>query len=282
MILYKSNYLFCPLFCLLLCLLFSHTLVAQSNGSYGNSKGIIVSGKTGTSFLLTEINRDFSGAVSEFDNLPGLYTGMEVSHFFTPSLEAGGGVSYSILRGGTDTPDFSAIGYQHYLDEPVGPMNYNNRLFGPEMFARYYLGRNNLSRRSLNFFMKAGIGVLFYESELYFKERQDEEILFGKATAQFEHSKVANAVYILGTGLKYNLSELISVKFAANLNMVGYDFLDVVHNFKSGGERQEVVGMFTDITAGIAIKLGKEQRTLITGRGRMSADENHLPFSPMQ
>lgn len=243
--------------------------------------GVIVAAKTGTSFMVTEIHRDFSGTVNDFNNLPGPYTGLELSRFFSKSLEAGAGLYYSFLKGHAASPDFSAIGHQYYLEEtPAGPMEYNNRLYGPELFARYHFGRNLHFPKTLNLFIKAGAGVVFYESELYYADRHDEEIIFGKRRGQFSNYNVANVAYILGGGLNFSLSKQISLKLAANMNVVGYDFLDVVHNFEPGGERREVLGMFTDISAGVAIKLKKQETTLSSGRGRFYADRD-LPFSPL-
>jgi hypothetical protein len=215
------------------------------------------------------------------DNQPGPYTGIDISRFFSSVWEAGAGVSYSFLKGHTDTPDFSAIGYQYYMDErPGGPVSYHSRLYGPELFVRYHFGRNGQHPGSMRFFMKAGAGILFYESELFYAERTGDEIIFGKGIGKHKQHEVSNGVFILGGGLNYVLSKRVNLKFAANFNMVGYDFLDNVHNFDSDGNRQEVIGLFTDLTAGVVVKLGGNSKSTVTERAKIFAGP-HLPFSPL-
>ncbi len=261
--------------------------VAQQRYSEKPSGGIIVSGKTGISYLVSEVYRDFTGTASEFNSLPGGYTGMEVSRFFTSALEAGGGISYSALNGHTDNPAFSGIGYDHFLSvQPInGPVQFINRLYGPEVFARYHFDLNPANPQSLTLFLKAGAGVLFNESELFFKERQGDDIIFGKGFGKYKTTQVSNGNFILGSGLSYALDERINLKLAANFNLVGYDLLDVVHNYDAEGNRREVMGLFTDLTVGIAVNLGgKENQTTASSKsskGKYLA-RSHLPFSPSQ
>lgn len=250
------------------------------NGNEGKG-GIVIAGKSGMSMLVTEVYRDFSGATREFNSMPGPYTGLEVSRFFTPSLEAGAGISGTFLNGRTDAPDFSAIGYQYFMKEPLeGPVQYTNRLVGPELFARYRFELNKRSASPVGIFLKAGVGILFNESEIYYTNRPGDEIIFGKGYGKHKTTKLINGVYILGSGLSYALSDRIGLNLAASFNIVGYDFLDVVHNYDSAGNRREVVGLYTDITAGIAIKLERQKKTTSSGRDKLYARSPHLPFSP--
>ncbi len=251
----------------MICCVFIRTGFAQKT----NSNETVLSVKTGMSFLITEIYGDFSGAVNEFNSQPGIYTGIELSHFFTDALEAGGGLSSSILRGKASSPDFSAIGYQYYLEEPFNEaVQYKNMLLGPQLFARYHFGRNGQDSPNLTWFVKAGAGVLFHKSELYFSNRTENELVFGKGRGDSKQGKLASGVFVVGGGFGHKITDVISIKLAADFNMVGYDFLDVVHNFDDAGNRRNIIGVFTNISAGLAIKLNKPE----------VLNDEHLPFKP--
>ena len=232
--------------------------------------------------MVTEVYRDFSGTATEFSNLPGPYTGVEVGRFFTSALEAGGGIFYSLLKGQSDAAEFSATGFAHKMQDPLnGPVQYNNRLYGPEVFARYHFGLNSMRLQTLSFSLKAGAGILFNESELFYLNRQTDEIIMGKGNGKHKTTKVSNGMFILGGGLGYNLSRHVDLKLAASVNMVGYDFLDVVHNYDAKGNRREVFGLFTDLSAGIAVKLNGHEKPNAANRGKVYTG-SHLPFSPAQ
>lgn len=267
---------------LLVCFIFFNFLAAgQMSAGNENTGGIIVTGKTGISYLISEVYRDFSGTATEFNNMPGAYTGMEVSRFFNSSLEAGSGISYSHLRGQTSSPVFSATGFHVIMMDPFdGPVQYDSRLFGPEIYARYHIIRNGLGQKRLNLFMKAGAGMLFYESELFYSDRREDEIIFGKGYGKHKTTKVSSGVFILGGGLNYDISNEVSLKLGSNFNIVGYDFLDVVHNFDSAGNRKEVFGIFSDLTIGIAINLKGRDNSNGSNLTRLFA-RSHLPFAPL-
>jgi hypothetical protein len=263
-----------------ICLLLLHFfhVVPVLNAQEGTG-GIFIAGKTGISYLATEIHSNFSGAVSESGNLPGPYAGLELSVYAHPALEAGAGFSYSFLRGNTANPDFSAIGYQYYMTDAIqGPVVYTNRLLGPELFARWYPVRNRRPG-GMNLFLKAGVGVMFHESQISYLSSAGEEISFGKNKGDFKQYNLTNVAYILGTGLRYSISDRIGLKLAANFNFVGYDFLDVVHNFDAEGQRAGIIGLYTDLTAGISIRLEKPAVSE-TNKVIKSARAMHLPFSP--
>lgn len=278
--------LFSPLL-LLFIITFHSTVTARQKGSRkvlesrstaGDTKGgIFISGRAGLSYLATEIYRNLSGTATEFSNQPGPSAGLEVSYFLTPSLETGADFSYSFLKGLAETPDFSAVGNHHtMLNPPDGPVRYNNRLYGPGVFARYYFGQNVLQPRSVNFFMNSGIRILFNESELLYTNRVDDAIIFGKGRGKYKTTQVVNGVFSLGGGLSYPVSEQINLKMAANINMVGYDFLDVVHNYDEAGNRKQVIGLFTEVTAGVSVKLKNRKRS---SSARSGSAAPHLPFS---
>ena len=264
--------------CLLLglCIFFHH--VSTVNAQEGTG-GIFVAGKTGISYLATEIHSNFSGAVSESGNLPGPYAGLELSAYVHPVLEAGAGFSYSFLKGNTANPDFSAIGHQYYMTDAIqGPVVYSNRLLGPELFARWYPVRNSRPG-GMKIFLKAGVGIMFHESQISYLSSSGEEVSFGKNKGDFKQYNLTNVAYILGSGLRYSISDRVGLKVAANFNFVGYDFLDVVHNFDDEGQRAGIIGLYTDLTAGISIRLGTPAVTE-TAKVVKSARAMHLPFSP--
>jgi hypothetical protein len=238
------------------------TLKSQAQiGGYamGNAKGIYFTSKLGSSMLGTEFYSDFSGNVTEFSNRPGPSFGFEISKYITENFEAGADLSFFWLRGENDSPDFSAIGFHATMMEPItDPVEYTTRLYGPKIFTRYHLNLSN-SRKAhpVSIYFKTGFGILFYESELFYKYRNDNEIIFGKGIGANKTSKVSNAVYVLGSGFTYAISNRIDLNTAINFNFVNYDFLDVVHNFDSQGNRQNILGLFSDLTIGLSVKLDK-------------------------
>ena len=249
---------------------------AQTKVDNDKGEGIILTVQTGISHFFSEMARDFSGFVTEFESQPGVFGRIEASLMVTTSLEAGVGVKYSNLNGHTNNPDFTAIGVDHILKtELEGPVQFINRLYGPEVFGRYRFGPDSKSRTGV--FVKAGGGLLINESELFYKDRTGDEIIFGKGKEK--STSLVNGVLILGSGLKYDLTRFISFHLATDLNIVKYDFLDVVHNYDAGGNRCEVIGMFYDLSAGISIRFGGPEIPPGLGKKRSSSGM-HLPFSP--
>lgn len=243
-----------------------------------DSKGIHLAGHAGGSMLITEVYRDLSGAVTEFTNLPGPHLRMEISKYFLKNTEAGIDMSLSWLRGNTNTPDFSAIGWHHTMREPIQePVMYNNRLYGPGWFLRYHiLNRENASGQT-SIFLKAGSGLLVYESELYKNSGTDKEFIFGKGYGKNKTTKVANAVYRMGGGLSRNLSLRIKLMISLYFNMVNYDFLDVVHNYDPMGNRRHTVGVFSDFSVGISYNLEKSMVPFMRKVKNRNLPDN-LPF----
>src|SRR5690606_27453100 len=119
-------------------------------------------------FLATEIHKDFSGLTNDFSNQLGTNFGIELSHYLSSKFEFGGSFSYSYLNGHTDNEDLLAWENLAQLKkfEPA-PLDYKTRVMGPEMFGRYYFRRKMPRSKTMNLFMKGGIGLLFYDSELY-------------------------------------------------------------------------------------------------------------------
>lgn len=254
-------------------LLISISASAQSGNE--TSGGVRVTTKAGVSVLMTELYRDLSGSVNEFSNFPGPAFGMEMSMFVTPALEAGAGISFYTLNGRAEVPDFTAIGHQYHMEEPPsGAVQYNNRLWGPELFARYHFGRKKLLPLSVH--LEAGVGAITHHSALYYADRKEEEVLFGKGRGSFSGFKVTNMLFTFGGGLNYQVSQLVGVNLSAGLNAVDYDLLDVVHNFDASGDRRRVIGLFSSLTTGLTFTIpGKKKYQPVN-----SIPGSHLPFSP--
>lgn len=243
-----------------------------------NTKGLNLSLKAGGSMLITEIYSDFSGAVNEFHHQPGPGFGAELSKYFSGNIEAGTELSFSWLRGGNHAPRFSANGICHYMTEPVTePVQYTTRLYGPKIFARYHF-LPRLKESPVNLYLKAGVGILFYESELFYKYRTENKFIFGKGLGENKTTQVSNVVYILGSGFCYNVGPRVKFITSLNLNFVNYDFLDMVHNYDEAGNRRQITGLFSELNIGITIQLEKSMVPFMR-KVKKSYPVKHLPFA---
>ncbi len=245
-----------------------HTAAAQENTGGENTGGTVFSVKGGLSVLQTEIFRDFADIV-QFDNQPGSYAGLEISRFVMPALEAGAGFSWSSLKGHAATADLSVLGIPISVDDPLGAaMDYNIRLYGPDVFVSYHFGRNLHSPGSLDFFVKAGAGIQFYELELLFTDSEINALIFGN---NYQPDRNSDVVYSFGGGLSYGLSELVRLKLAANINRMQFVLPEVLQNFNGAEGQMSVPGVFLNFSAGIAFKLGKREG---------STNKAGFPFAP--
>ena len=255
---------------LLLC--FPFTLFASDKDAPSGSFSITA--KTGISYLQGEIYTDFSGSVSDFDNKPGAAGGFEIAYAFSPSFEAGVGLTFATLKGYTAAIETSSAATRQDITIKGirGPVWYQNKLTGPQFFIRYYLREINSGRGSLNMFFTGGIGYLGYNGKLYNSNEEEKKIIFGKGFG--DYATLHNAYVLAGTGWSYAISEQIHLKLASDFHIVRYDFLDMVHNFE-GEARREVFGVIPNITLGLTVRFGK----LIEKRGR-GTNSPHLPFAP--
>lgn len=259
-------------------MIFQVTAAQTEKKKTGHITGAYFTGKTGISFLVTEIFKGFSGSANEFTNQPGPHIGFEISRFLTPQLEAGADVSFSWLKGVNNSPHFSAIGLHACMMDPITePVEYNNRLYGPKIFTRFYFPNNSKKENPANVYLKTGFGILFYESELFYRYRTNDQIIFGKGYGKFKTTKVSNAVYVLGSGFTRAIAERVNLNASVNLNFVNYDFLDVVHNFDTSGKRRQITGLFSDVSIGISVNLDKSMVTF-NQKVKKADPVEYMPF----
>ncbi len=267
--------MFCALFCA-----FTNTAFTQEFNPVLN-----VGAKFGFSKLLGET--DFSRIGNEFYNHPGMAFDFEVSKYLTPHLEIGVEIERSVLNGENDQPYFSADGiHSVHLVPIINPIEYQNKLTGQNLFFRVFLRPTNQKYKFAPF-LKAGIGYKYYKSELKFKETPKDpevnQLIFGKGIAN--QANLSTAVFISGLGFKTSLSEQVYLLANFDVNMVNYDFLDVVHNYdRESKDRLDLYGIYTQFKIGIFYTLKGEpieKKSIKESRKKQSpTTSTYLPFAP--
>lgn len=244
-------------------------------------KGIYLSSGIGISWLTAEIPYNLSQGIREFSNKPGMSLNAGISKYVNRNVEIGAELSYSMLHGEAPGPSaFSATGIHTGMkdlnDEPI---IYKNRLLGPNVFIRYYFLNN--SKRTSNFhiapFFGAGVGNISYISELKYKNQNEDQIIFGKAVGRYKKSYMSNAVYFLQPGVRASLSSRLEFFALLKINMVNYDFLDVVHNYRSDGNRLELIGLYSELIVGVSVKLEKSMVPFMKKFDKKGTND-YLPF----
>lgn len=270
----------CILFLLLLPLSVSNSFAQYVNNENSFFSDIRITGKLKASQLLSEIKSDFSGGIHEFDNQPGLGFGIELSKQLSANWEIGAEFSVSNLHGETNSPNFSAIGYHGVMKNLNNePVVYNNQLMGPKAFAHYNFFVQNGNK--IHPFLRIGLAYLSYKAELKYKEQRDGNIIFGKAVDGYDKYRVSNIAYFVSPGIRAKISADIELVAAADINLLKYDFLDVVHNYDEAGNRQDIMGLFADFMVGITYHINSSgQHDIKTKRNKRKSDTalNYLPF----
>ena len=247
----------------------------------GNT-GINVGAKIGISKLLTET--DFSESTLEFNNQSGFTFDIEISKYLNNHIEIGAEFDNSVLSGENDIPNFSANGWHAAFQTPITePVEYHNKLSGFNFFFRYYF-RPALEESKFNPFIRAGMGYINYTSEFKYKTSpnpDDEGIIFGKGVNGY--GSLSTAVFKLGTGFKTSLSSQVYLLTNLDFNLANYDFLDVVHNYDTSGNRIALYGIYSQIKIGIfynSVKAGGSSNKKSKGRNKNggSSDNTYLPF----
>lgn len=241
------------------------------------SNGLNVGIKGGASLLMAEIPYDFSHKIMEFDNKFAPSFDVELSKYLSNHWEVAISFNFSELNGETQNPSFSAEGYHPAFIEPITePVKYNNILTGQSIFFRFYLTSLASSTGKVNMypFLKAGIGYLNYRSKFQYIDPEDGEIIFGKGIEG--ESSLSTVNYSLGGGIKTSLSSKLYLTASLNINLVPYDFLDVVHNYDGDGNRLDVIGVFAEFKIGIFYCL----TPFAPGKGsnKKSPVQDYLPF----
>jgi len=254
-----------------------------TNAQDFSQSGINTGVKIGVSKLLGEIPYGFSEIINEFDNQAGFSTVLEFSTYLSPHWEIGSEIGYSSLKGNTFNPEFSAEGIQDGIPaEIIEPVQYSNKLFGQNLFFRYFF-KPHYSESLFVPFVSAGGGYLNFHSKFKYIDAPDDDLLFGKGTANY--SRLTIPVFILGTGFKTPVSQHIYLVTSIDFNMVNYDFLDVVHNYSAEGNRLDLIGLFTEFKIGIFYSLNKPGENKIKQKNQnkrekaSSSASVYLPFS---
>lgn len=253
-------------------ILIANIIFAQESSISGVNIGL----KIGGSQLLTEIKNDFSGVVKEFNNKFGIASSLEISKYISPRWEIGGEVGISVLKGYTNSPNFSVEGLHYeFLQDIVNPVEYKNEITGLNLLIRYFFKDVNSDSKIIPF-VRTGAGYLKYSSELKYIDAPDDELISGKGKEGY--TSLSTPVFVLGTGLKSPLTQNLYLIASINFNFVNYDHLDVVHNYNTDKERLKITGLYTEIKIGLFynFNFSKNNKNV---RPNGKSKSNHLPFS---
>ncbi len=252
-------------------------MTLNSNAQNFFSSGLNAGVKGGASLLMAEIPYDFSHKIIEFDNKFGFSIDAELSKYLSSHWEVAISFNLSALNGESQNSSFSAEGHHPAFIEPITePVEYNNILTGQNIFFRFYLLPLSNSSEKVNMypFISAGIGYLNYRSKFQYIDPNDGEIIFGKGVDGYTSLSTVN--YSLGGGIKTSLTSKLYMITSMNINLVPYDFLDVVHNYDGDGSRLDLIGVFAEFKVGIFYSL--TPFTSGEGRNKKSPSQDFLPF----
>lgn len=243
-----------------------------------SDSGINIGAKLGGSILLGEIPKDSSGIINEFDNKIGFTSSFEISKYISKRWEIGTEIGLSSLNGETYSPNFSAEGIQPGLPVEINdPAEYKNKLFGLNIFFRYYF-KDVDSEKFFTPFVAAGGGFIKYNSKFKYIDAPEDDLIFGKGSEGY--AKLSTPVFFVGTGFKTDLSSGFYLLTSIDFKMVDYDFLDVMHNYSGDGFRIETIGIYTEFKVGIFYSFNKSGSNKISGNKNGGSSKNiSLPFS---
>ncbi len=232
--------------------------------------------------MLGEIPNGSFTIVKEFDHQPGFAAGIEICKDISPRFQTGLEAGLTILNGNTNSPEFSAEGISNpgliSIGEIDDPVKYQNVLSNIVIVGRYYI-RNIKTESAFNPFLSVGGGLLNYNSLLRFVD--SGKTIVGKG--QGNNNKLSTAVFRMGTGFKTTLGKKLYLITASDFNLVGYDFLDVVHNYDSLGERQKMRGLYVEVKAGLFFNFGNsgksQEKTSSGKKSNNSGGSEYLPFA---
>jgi hypothetical protein len=245
-----------------------------------SKSGLNVGAKAGISKLLGEIPFEFSEIINEFDNKAGFAYSVEISKYISTRWEIGAEIGFSTLNGSTTNPEFSAEGVQAGIPKEITePVEYNNKLLGPIGFFRYFF-KPVFSESAFNPFIRAGGGFISYNSKFKYIDAPADDLLFGKGTEGY--TKLLTPVFVVGSGFKTTVTSKFYLVTSVDFNMVNYDFLDVIHNYDNNDERQDLIGLYTEIKIAVFYKFGKSNNRnnkQNSSRQNGNSSDTNLPFS---
>jgi hypothetical protein len=257
-------------------------IIGISNGLSGQS--LINAGvKLGGSKLLGEYPAGGSGLINEFNNKTGFAFAFEISKYISPKWEIGVDFVNSNLNGRTNNPNFSAEGVQAGIPREINdPVEYENKLVGQNIYFRYFFKPYSTESFFIPF-IKAGGGYLNYTSIFKYIDAPEDDLLFGKGKEGY--TDLSTPLFFFGTGIKTTFSPNFYLLTSVDINLVGYDFLDVVHNYDEDNARQQIIGVYTEFKIGIfytvnnpGAKDKKEKKDKSKNKSG-SSKSNYLPFA---
>ncbi len=259
-------------------------IISSSLGLFAQSL-INVGVKMGGSKLLGEYPTGGSGIINEFDNKTGFAFAFEISKYLSPRWEIGIDFANSNLKGETYNPEFSAEGLQGGIPSEISdPVEYENKLVGQNIYFRYFFKPYSTESFFIPF-IKAGGGYLNYTSKFKYIDAPEGDLLFGKGKEGY--TDLSTPLFNLGTGIKTSISPNLYILTSVDLNMVSYDFLDVVHNYGEDKARQQITGIYTEFKIGIFYtitnpnaKEKKDKKNKGKSKRGSSSNSSYLPFSP--
>ena len=117
-------------------------------------------------------------------------------------------------------------------------------------------------------------------SQFKYVAATSDDLLFGKGSEGY--NKLSTPVFIFGTGIKSSISKELYVISSIDLNIVNYDFLDVVHNYNDKSQRIEIIGLNAEFKIGIFFTINNsESKNNQKGKKKNSnpGTFDHLPFA---
>ncbi len=260
-------------------------LTSVSTVLFGQSL-INVGANLGGSKLMGEIPKGSAGIINEFDNKTGLAFAFEISKYISPKGEIGVDFATSNLTGSTYNPEFSAEGLQAGIPSEISdPAEYENKLVSLDIYFRYFF-KPYFTESYFIPFVKAGGGYLNYTSKFKYIDAPEDDLLFGKGKEGY--TDLATPKFTVGTGIKTTISPNFYLLTSFDINMVVYDFLDVVHNYSADKIRQQITGVYTEFKIGIfytinnpGAKQKKNKKNNDKNHKGSSSKSSYLPFSPI-
>lgn len=241
------------------------------------SSGINLGIKVGTSKLLGEISKGNTGFITEFENQFGVASGFEISKYISSRWEIGGDLSYTVLKGYTNSPEFSAEGLHPLVPKGLtDPVEYQNNLLGFNFIFRYFFKPAD-SESAFIPFISGGVGYLKYFSKFKYIDAPDDDLLFGKGEEN-GYATLSTPVFIVSPGFKTKISSKFYLLTSVDFKLVNYDFLDVMHNYNTDGSKLKITGLYTEIKIGIFYNLGKSEKSRNSSNGGSNIT-GYLPFS---
>ena len=244
------------------------------------SSGINLGIKVGTSKLLGEKPKGSDGFINEFDNKFGLASGLEISKYISSRWEIAGDISYSVLKGNTFSPEFSAEGIHPLIPKDLtDPVEYENKLLGYNLLFRYFFKPAG-SESAFIPFISGGIGYLKYYSKFKYIDAPKDDLIFGKGKDN-GYATLSTPVFIVGPGFKTSFSSRFYLITSIDLKIVNYDFLDVMHNYNNDGSKLKVTGLYSEIKIALFYTIGNSGRSKIKQKRKNDSSNitSYLPFS---